>query len=85
MVISCGFTLWVFPLSACNCTAVGATGECDPATGQCVCHPNVLGFLCEGPCADFTFNYSSGLGCEPCDCHPEGASGSACNMVHKYL
>ena len=80
--LSCANTLvciCIYPL-ACGCTSLGSTGGCNPATGQCECKPNVQGFKCDS-CLPDTFNYNSGIGCSPCDCHPQGAFSTSCNVV----
>nr|KAG5699973.1 hypothetical protein BaRGS_001792 [Batillaria attramentaria] len=47
--------------------------------GQCECLPNVMGFFC-GLCVPDSYNYTSGNGCAMCDCHPEGAVGTSCDL-----
>ncbi|XP_033612694.1 laminin subunit beta-1 [Fukomys damarensis] len=52
--------------------------QCDPAAGQCVCLPNVIGKNCDR-CAPNTWQLASGTGCEPCNCNAERAFGPSCN------
>ncbi|XP_064617027.1 laminin subunit gamma-1-like [Liolophura sinensis] len=65
--------------SLCNCSMIGATGDCDPSSGQCMCHPYVKGFYCDR-CMANSYNYTN-TGCTQCDCHPQGGIGMACNLT----
>lgn len=39
---------WAVCLLACDCSAEGSRfSTCDPVSGQCVCHPNVVGQRCD--------------------------------------
>ena len=67
-------------LAECKCTSPGGTGDCDHRTGQCICKPNVIGNNCT-ECAPLSFNYTSGEGCELCDCHEIGAIEPRCDLV----
>ncbi|KAK2151249.1 hypothetical protein NP493_2656g00002 [Ridgeia piscesae] len=82
--LRCGFgegarSLWLPRTSAFVGLSAGATGQCDDRTGQCHCKPNVQSFLCT-ECAPNSYNYSSGEGCYPCDCHGMGAYGQRCHL-----
>ena len=71
-------------IPVCNCTSVGATGECDHQTGQCVCKPNVIGFKCD-ECDVRSYNFSSGEGCYPCNCSSIGALSENCDVVSTHI
>ncbi|KAK6747437.1 hypothetical protein RB195_000562 [Necator americanus] len=58
----------------CVCNNLGSNltaGTCDRVTGQCPCHPNVIGMQCD-QCAENHYDLSSGQGCSACDCDPNG-------------
>ncbi|KAK2535550.1 Lamb1 [Columba livia] len=52
--------------------------QCEAATGQCRCLPNVVGQTCDR-CAPNTWRLASGSGCEQCSCDPARSLGPACN------
>ena len=53
-------------------------------TGQCNCRPNVIGRICD-TCAENTYNFKSGSGCELCKCHLKGAKTQQCNLVGLFF
>ena len=61
---------------------MGAEGDCDHRTGQCVCKKNVVGFKCT-ECGPYSYNYTSGEGCYDCDCHSIGAIDQQCDVVSR--
>lgn len=50
------------------------TAVCHPITGQCICPPRVMGDKCD-TCMPLTFGYTRIVGCEECNCHPQGVQG----------
>lgn len=65
----------------CICNLLGtdsSAGACDPVKGQCPCLPNVVGVHCN-KCEVNHWNLSSGKGCEPCECDPQGSYSLKCN------
>ena len=65
----------------CVCNQLGTDpsgGPCNHLTGQCACHAHVEGLDC-GKCKLGFFNFSSGHGCQACNCDPIGSSGPTCN------
>ncbi|GAB1608593.1 laminin subunit beta-1-like [Argonauta hians] len=68
---------------ACVCNYLGtnsSSGLCDRVSGQCHCHPNVIGSECD-QCAANHWNIASGDGCEPCGCDPMGSFSQQCNQI----
>ncbi|PFX13764.1 Laminin subunit gamma-1 [Stylophora pistillata] len=65
---------------ACNCSSVGSNNpdECDRYSGQCSCKPNVIGRTCD-QCRPDYFNFTSGQGCQDCDCNRIGANETSCH------
>ncbi|KAF5907983.1 laminin subunit beta-1-like, partial [Clarias magur] len=59
-----------------NC--VDGECECDQVSGQCPCLPRVEGQHCDR-CAPNTWNFQSGKGCQPCQCHPTHSYSPSCN------
>lgn len=58
----------------CNDLGTNATvGACDRVSGQCPCHPNVIGKQCD-QCAENHYNLTSGEGCAACGCDPNGVA-----------
>ncbi|XP_046883214.1 laminin subunit alpha-3-like isoform X2 [Hypomesus transpacificus] len=49
---------------------------CDEVTGQCICPPQTVRPACDA-CASQTFSYHPLLGCEECDCSPNGLQAGA--------
>ncbi len=75
--------LFLYNNPECNCNILGTDregGVCDAQTGQCPCLPNVVGPQCDR-CAPNHWKIASGLGCETCDCDPEGSLSPQCNQV----
>lgn len=65
----------------CVCNQLGTDpngGPCHPLTGQCSCFPHVEGIDC-GKCKPGYFNFSSGHGCQPCNCDSLGSVSNTCN------
>ncbi|XP_027039863.1 laminin subunit beta-1-like [Pocillopora damicornis] len=65
---------------ACNCSSVGSNDpdECDRYSGQCSCKPNVIGRTCD-QCRPDYFNFTSGQGCQDCNCSMTGANETSCH------
>lgn len=59
----------------CVCNQLGTNmetgGVCDRVSGQCPCHPNVVGLQCD-QCAPLHYDLASGKGCSACSCDPNG-------------
>uniref|UniRef100_UPI003AAF9E0D laminin subunit alpha-3-like n=1 Tax=Centroberyx gerrardi TaxID=166262 RepID=UPI003AAF9E0D len=56
---------------------------CDEVTGRCICPPQTIKPACD-VCESQTFSYHPLLGCEGCDCSPNGIranAGSDCDRV----
>ncbi|XP_035285907.1 laminin subunit alpha-3-like isoform X2 [Anguilla anguilla] len=56
---------------------------CDEVTGQCICPPQTIRPACD-VCESQTFSYHPLLGCEGCDCSPNGIDNVAeegCNQT----
>ncbi|XP_055466158.1 laminin subunit alpha-1 [Psammomys obesus] len=63
---------------ACNCHENGSlSGVCHPETGLCDCKPQVTGQQCD-QCLTGYYGLDTGLGCEPCNCRPEGSTSDEC-------
>lgn len=65
----------------CVCNQLGTDpngGPCHPITGQCSCLPYVEGLDC-GKCKPGYFNFSSGHGCQACQCDQIGSVSQTCN------
>lgn len=79
--------MW-YSFSECVCNYLGTVQEhcngsdcqCDKATGQCLCLPNVIGQNCDR-CAPNTWQLASGTGCDPCNCNAAHSFGPSCNEV----
>nr|XP_032808700.1 laminin subunit alpha-1-like isoform X2 [Petromyzon marinus] len=71
----------------CECNgneeAWGGGRVCDARTGQCLrCRERTAGFHCER-CADGFYGDATGTGgCQPCQCHPEGATAPQCDRIN---
>ncbi|XP_033647467.1 laminin subunit beta-1-like [Asterias rubens] len=73
---------------SCQCNILGTDlsvcdlnnncGICNRESGECPCHPNVLGRTCD-QCAPDHWKLASGAGCEACDCCVYGSLRSQCN------
>ncbi|XP_019959877.2 laminin subunit alpha-3-like isoform X2 [Paralichthys olivaceus] len=57
----------------CEC---GRSRLCDEVTGRCICPPQTVKPSCE-VCQSQTFNYHPLLGCEGCECSPNGIKANA--------
>lgn len=75
------------PPPECMCDSVGTLPracsspeecECNQHSGQCPCKSNVIGQNCDR-CAPDTWNITSGMGCQKCNCDPVHSFGSSCN------
>ncbi|KAB7494579.1 Laminin subunit beta-1 [Armadillidium nasatum] len=69
------------PRSVCSCNILGTNttvGPCDHLSGQCHCHPNVVGVECDR-CSPNHWKLASGIGCEHCNCDPIGSYEEQCN------
>ncbi|ELU05177.1 hypothetical protein CAPTEDRAFT_228147 [Capitella teleta] len=78
-------------LKECACGPLGSASlVCDYTTGQCDCKsnvatankPNVLGLVDDLQCRSCmtnTFGYSTGEGCQFCNCKTEGSNSSQCD------
>ncbi|XP_058487895.1 laminin subunit alpha-3-like isoform X2 [Solea solea] len=56
---------------------------CDEVTGRCICPPQTVRPACD-VCQNQTFNYHPLLGCEDCECSPNGikvSAGPECERV----
>ncbi|XP_033106488.1 laminin subunit beta-1-like [Anneissia japonica] len=72
----------------CSCSFLGTDttvcdfenncGVCNRVTGQCPCLPNVLGRQCD-TCEENYWRLASGMGCEACNCCPQGSVSLQCN------
>lgn len=65
----------------CVCNQLGTDpngGPCHHLTGQCSCFAHVEGIDC-GKCKQGYYNFSSGHGCQACNCDSQGSVSSACN------
>ncbi|XP_076804829.1 laminin subunit beta-1-like isoform X2 [Clavelina lepadiformis] len=54
--------------------------QCNLATGQCDCLPNVAGKNCD-QCEPNHWHLASGEGCEACDCNLANSIGPSCNEI----
>lgn len=62
----------------CECDPTGSlNSECEPAGGQCLCKPNVVGRKCDR-CAPGTYNFGP-AGCSACNCHEYGSRDNLCD------
>lgn len=52
----------------CDCPS---TAQCQKDTGECICPPHVTGAKCD-QCEPYTFGYDQIIGCEECNCDPQG-------------
>ncbi|XP_027009679.1 laminin subunit beta-1b [Tachysurus fulvidraco] len=66
------------PLGTDSHRCVDGECECEQVSGQCPCLPGVEGQHCDH-CAPNTWNFHSGKGCEPCQCHPTHSYGLSCD------
>ncbi|XP_049327763.1 laminin subunit beta-3 [Astyanax mexicanus] len=68
----------------CQCNSAGSVsgGQCNPATGVCVCKANVEGPRCDR-CKPgyYGLNPSNPLGCSKCSCSASGSLSSVCDAV----
>ena len=82
---SCELSIFIYIdmsslIAVCGCSDFGSNGtKCD-VNGQCYCLSNVIGTKCDQCQADH-YNFTSGLGCESCDCHVNGSTNSSCDDV----
>lgn len=70
----------------CDCYPPGSVNDhpgevvrCDVLTGQCLCHHNVDGRMCDR-CYEGYWNIDSGNGCERCQCDYTGSYNQTCDM-----
>uniref|UniRef100_W5KNR0 Uncharacterized protein n=1 Tax=Astyanax mexicanus TaxID=7994 RepID=W5KNR0_ASTMX len=70
--------------ASCQCNSAGSVsgGQCNPATGVCVCKANVEGPRCDR-CKPgyYGLNPSNPLGCSKCSCSASGSLSSVCDAV----
>ena len=52
--------------------------SCHPETGQCSCRESVTGLQCNSCLLNY-YNFNSGAGCSPCNCHAVYSSSLQCN------
>lgn len=62
----------------CRCTV----GTCHPVDGSCVCPPRVTGKNCD-KCLPHTFGYDKYVGCQTCECNPNGVENGDLNCDQK--
>ncbi|XP_074594778.1 laminin subunit alpha [Brevipalpus obovatus] len=62
----------------CKCDQLG-TRYCNRTTGECICHPNVIGDDCS-QCKPDHYGFPEGRGCRPCLCG-EAANGTSCDLT----
>ncbi|XP_066443017.1 laminin subunit alpha-5 [Eleutherodactylus coqui] len=64
----------------CGSGTINGVGECQQATGQCFCKPNICSGSCS-KCKDGFYNLQpdSYFGCQGCQCDIGGSVGLACN------
>lgn len=65
----------------CLCNKLGTNadrGVCNHLTGQCPCLDHVTGLDC-GKCQPNYYKFSSGKGCEACNCDLQGSLSQDCN------
>ncbi|XP_015602424.1 laminin subunit alpha [Cephus cinctus] len=55
----------------CNCPS---TAICEQETGACICPPRVTGERCD-ECESGTYGFHPIIGCEECNCAPQGVQG----------
>lgn len=66
---ACRTGFYGFPdCKPCDCPA---TALCEKETGACICPPRVRGDRCN-ECEEFTFGFDPIIGCEDCNCDPQG-------------
>ena len=70
----------IFSLLDCGCNPYGSEHLQCNSIGECSCHSNVIGTKCD-ECEPAHYNLSSGVGCDPCDCHSVGAMGDNCDIT----
>lgn len=71
--------------SACNCSPFGTVrgaGPCNKQTGQCLCHPNVVGKDCS-TCKDgfYVVETDHVFSCQPCLCSLGGSLHGICDKL----
>ncbi|XP_072522628.1 laminin subunit beta-3 [Salminus brasiliensis] len=68
----------------CQCSSAGSLsgGQCDPATGACVCKANVEGPRCDRCKAGYYgLSTTNTLGCSKCSCSAAGSLSNVCDAV----
>ncbi|XP_065644500.1 laminin subunit gamma-1 isoform X1 [Hydra vulgaris] len=65
---------------ACGCNSLGSINSyvCNIYGGQCNCKENIYGRTCMS-CLPQYYNFSSGLGCVPCNCNEDGSLNQDCD------
>lgn len=75
------YLISIILFAECVCDLLGSTSKvCNHTTGQCSCHPNVIGLSCD-KCELNHWKIASGNGCEACNCDPVGSLSEQCNQV----
>ena len=64
----------------CGCDRIGSINPlvCNIYGGQCNCKKNIYGRICQR-CLPRYYNFSSGLGCDACNCDVHGSFNKECN------
>ena len=67
------------PFTDCECNITGSDNLTCDDSGTCYCKPNIIGPKCDS-CDLYHYNFSSGEGCYPCDCHISGSTNEMCDL-----
>ncbi|XDV48183.1 hypothetical protein PO909_017644 [Leuciscus waleckii] len=70
-----------FTESGCTpCDCAHTHGNCNAATGECICPPHTHGPKCE-ECEEGHWGHDGVSGCKACDCSAVGSSSSQCDLL----